>query len=589
MISNRSSTSNVQSVPIESAPNPAPVPPEDTSSSAEQHLPSPSRRSSDAAARSRVLANQASRMTRVSVSSNDSVISELETSLRTLFGDDPHMRSLSDAVAEASANTPPNSATDVEPSEVTMPPLDARVEHMVSAQAQSTRVSGDLTDALELLFSERPGNDESARTAESMLAVGLELAHAVEEGDDVTQQPERRSVTADDVNRAFAAIEIAEREAQVPVELQHNETRAEQTSPNTDTPQADAHIALAQRNIEAALATLPGWRANIARNHPVLNVGANYVTSLGRDGTITAMSTFARELIGYGVENWDKLTDERRVALSYAVMAMAIGLNTYSMARQHFKGTANNTTRVSQATNLALIIMALTLAAKTNTLGGVSSLLVKGLIYSIVRDSANTFVLLNDAMDTSGKPPNLKSMFSNVSTYTTVSTIVNYLQSLPGVNSGTSDQASALGLGKAIKGIIPFALANALGEGADGVHLPYWQALYDSKRSGVDAGGQPKEPRRNASDVVMVTKWRVPSMEQYLDKVTGLMNGRIAFFMVAYGLVGVINNAGIKNPAAAMAFSNVMLGFITGAFCPIFGGGAATSSPRPRHSEESAV
>lgn len=551
MITNTVYTSRVTSVSHQGeASTSHAAAPEATPSTAEPGLPPPSRRSSEASVRSRILQRQSSQLPGVSANSLEDIVAGLEYDLGALLRNEANMDALFEALATGNDPSPDIAA-------------DAQIEHA--------------------------GVDSLAATAGPMISSGLEFAHAIEEESRRSSPAEQQPVTAADINKAFEAIEHASDEGRSPIGIRQQESHTDNAFQDIAPPQIPEHSTLAQRNFDAALAKLPGWRANIARNHPILNVGANYLTSLGRDGTITAMSTFARELVGYGVENWDKMTDERKVALSYSVMAMAIGLNAYSAARQHFKGTANNTTRVSQATNLVLMTMAMVLAAKTNTLGSASSLLVKGFVYSIIRDSANTFVLLNDAMDTSNKPPNLKSMFSNVSTYTAVSTAVNYLQSLPGVNSGTSSLATSLGLGKAIKGIIPFALANALGEGADGVHLPYWQAFYDSKRKGVDAQGAPKEPRRKPSDVVMVTKWRVPSMEQYLDKVSGLMNGRIAFFMVAYGLANIINNAGIKNPAAALAFSNVMLGFITGAFCPIFGGGAATSPARPRRSDQSAV
>lgn len=340
-----------------------------------------------------------------------------------------------------------------------------------------------------------------------------------------------------------------------------------------------ASSGIPMRPIDQAMSKLPHGRRALVENRPYRNVLSNFLTSLKRDGSITTAWTFARELIGYGVQNWSALTPERRVALSYSMFAISLALNAASMARQHLNKTANNTTRVSQMINFALVGMTMILAEKRGVMSDIAPLLTKAMFYSIGRDSTNTFFPMGDILNPEDKPPAVKATLTNVMSYSLVSTAVNFLQSIPGVFSGTSDAAASMGLAKAMLRFIPFSAANGWGEATDGIELPYIQAMYQNLLPPANELGV-KEPLRKRSQVVMETKWGVPDLETYLDKVTGLMNGRIAFFMVAYGILGVINKVPLGNAINSMVLANFLLGFITGGYCPPFAGGASTS-PRP--------
>lgn len=309
-------------------------------------------------------------------------------------------------------------------------------------------------------------------------------------------------------------------------------------------------------------------------------LGANYLTSLARDGGITTATTMLRELIGYAVVHHNTLSESQKTAVAAGIMGFAIVLNLAAMAIQGLKGTGNLRTRTGQGINIALLGVVMFVAHKTSTLATVMPLLVKAIAYSLMRDSTNDFLTMRDARDTSGKPPAALAIVIQSSFYVAVNIIVNYLQGSAVSISGPAAAANGLALKHALLPMLAFSAFNGVAEGADGANFSHIIA-YQQSRARRLAGGQPADGRKGATDVDLKVKLRVPTWSQYLDKVSGPMTGRASAFTVIYGMIGALSQVPMSDDKR-VHFMNCMIGLAIGSFVGIFVAGFSTSTPAPR-------
>ncbi|MES2742227.1 MAG: hypothetical protein V4754_14925 [Pseudomonadota bacterium] len=332
----------------------------------------------------------------------------------------------------------------------------------------------------------------------------------------------------------------------------------------------------------AAVAHMPVWLEGLRRG------GVNYLNAMVRDGSVTTLATFLRELTGYAMANSSGMSEQHKLGVSYSIMGLTILMNLASMAAHYQKGTGNLRTGIAQALNASLLTLATGVAAKTETLAAAAPLLFKGAMYCVIRDTLNTFFTQSDARDQLGQPPSQRVAALQGALAAAIAIAVNSGQSARHVISGTGAAAADKALLGALGSIGLYSLVNGAGETLDGGSLAYLHAADEHMRP--PEGASQETLRRGPGDVKLEAKARVPTWGQVLDKVGGVMTSRASIFGTLYGLVGAIDNHKPRNPADAANFMNATLGLMLGAFYPIYIGSVSTSPapPRPR-ADDSAV
>lgn len=383
----------------------------------------------------------------------------------------------------------------------------------------------------------------------------------------------------------------------------HVDAAAMQVSVSQDTPDMPAQELTRQRSAELCqevVSTLvsalraegepadPALAALVHRSGALLSgtlaeakaIGANYAISFARDGGITTATTMLRELIGYAVVRHSTLSESQKAAIAAGIMGFAIVLNLAAMATHAVKGIGNRRTRLAQSINIGLLGVVMYVAHKTNILAGVMPLLVKAIAYSLLRDTANDFITMNDVRNTSGKPPGALAILIQMPLYAAVSIIVNYLQGSPGAVSGPAAAAKGLALKHALLPMLGFSAFNGLGEGVDGSNFSHAIA-YEQSRARRLAGSADADGRKSGADVDLRVKLRVPTWSQYTDKVAGAMTGRASAFTVIYGLIGALSQVPMSDQQRNH-FMNCMVGLAIGGFVAIFASSFSTSARAPR-------
>ncbi len=357
-------------------------------------------------------------------------------------------------------------------------------------------------------------------------------------------------------------------------------TRATPSVASSSRSAQTAEVAIPPAAAEA-LARMPVWLEGLQKG------GLNYLNAMLRDGGVTTVATFLRELIGYAMANSSGMSESHKLAVSSTIMGLTMFMNLGAMARQYQDGTGNGRTRSYQALNVGLLALATGVAAKTDTLAGAAPLLFKGGSYCVVRDTLNAFFTQSDARDQHGQPPSHRVAALHAVLVAAIGMAVNWGQSAEHVISGTGAASAQKALVSALGSIGLYSLLNGAGEALDGGTLPYLQAADEHVRP--PAASAEETRRQGPGDVKLEVKAGVPTWGQYLDKVNGTMTGRASIFATLYGLVGAIDSLKPQNPTDAANFMNATLGLMLGAFCPIFIGSVSTSPAPPRERSNDSI
>jgi hypothetical protein len=360
-----------------------------------------------------------------------------------------------------------------------------------------------------------------------------------------------------------------------------------------DLPQGDAQEK--EEAVKQQIGVLHQLLGNAA-TAPGIGWAANMLHAVGREGTITYLTTATREVVGQLVaQKLERAPDHLKVSVSASIIAATGMLNALIAIKQHTSGQTNWMTRSAQATNIALLGAAAGIAAKTGGLGSAAPLLVKATAYSIARDGINLFVRLNENRAPTKEGVNGRAVFTDMAIYGANQIAVNELQGLGAAFSGTSGAAQAESARNAFGHVSAFSAANAAGETFDALVFPALTGFYDNLGNGIRAA------LKGVRDVRLATRVHVPfgkdvinnwagrdlvgrvTKDDLWNKATGAMLGRESLFVILYTLIDAISKAGPAaglNPKSSEHLTNAVAGLSIGLMLASFVG-MVSASPRP--------
>lgn len=286
------------------------------------------------------------------------------------------------------------------------------------------------------------------------------------------------------------------------------------------------------------------------------NDGAGWATNLlhasARDGTITFLTTALREVVGkLSVQHLGNMPDHVKIAASSTVLAGLGILNVASAIRQEVDGSANWLTRSARLSTVALLGGASGVAYATGGLGSAAPLLIKATSYAAARDGINTFVTLNDNR-ARGVPTSFAALAVNMIAYGVNQFTVNTFQGLGISHSGTSSEAQDESLREAFRHIAAFSAGNALGEAADAITYTALVSYFDKVGQGLRGGLAHRIQEGERMGIAGVKKLRLaaglrlPTGEDILNKVSGVMLPRASLFAILFLLLNAMSKIGPK-------------------------------------------
>ncbi|MCH4561431.1 hypothetical protein, partial [Mesorhizobium jarvisii] len=302
--------------------------------------------------------------------------------------------------------------------------------------------------------------------------------------------------------------------------------------------------------------------------------GAGWATNLlhasARDGTITFLTTALREVVGkLSAQHLGNMPDHVKIAASSTVLAGLGILNVASAIRQEVDGSANWLTRSARLSTVALLGGASGVAYATGGLGSAAPLLIKATAYAAARDGINTFVMLNDNR-ARGVPTSFAALAVNMIAYGVNQFTVNTFQGLGISHSGTSSEAQDESLRGAFRHIAAFSAGNALGEAADAITYPALMSYFDKVGQGLREGLAHRIQEGERMGIAGVKKLRLaaglrlPTGEDILNKVSGVMLPRASLFAILFLLLNAMNKIGPKAGLNAKN-SEILLNAVAGA------------------------
>ncbi|WP_412025839.1 hypothetical protein [Burkholderia cepacia] len=330
-------------------------------------------------------------------------------------------------------------------------------------------------------------------------------------------------------------------------------------------------------------------------------IAGTLLTAVAREGAITWVATYVREVCGHEVAKLlDDAPEHVKIAVSGAILGATALLNGLVFWKQRADGRANTWTKSGQLANAALILGAGGVAAGTGALGKAAPLLVKATTYSIIRDLSNLLVRVGDNRDPAKTAPNEKAVFADAVAYFINQYFVNTLQGSGVSHSGTSTAAASESVGAATRSLLAFSAANAGGEIVDAVSYPMFTAFFDKFDASPTVVKGMRDGMWEALSVELKASVHIPfvadavnrllngqhvgkvSNEDLADKAMGAMLGRQSLFVTLFTLIDAIGRVGTAaklDPQDAAHVTNLLAALTIGFMVPVFVG-AASASPR---------
>ncbi|RQS15896.1 hypothetical protein DIE06_21925 [Burkholderia sp. Bp8998] len=334
----------------------------------------------------------------------------------------------------------------------------------------------------------------------------------------------------------------------------------------------------------------------------------NIGTAIVREGTITLLTTYLREVCGHEVaKSLEHSPQSTKIAISGTILGATALLNALVFLKQRRDGRTNAWTKFGQASNVMWLSGAGVAAATTGGFGDAAALLAKATVYPISRDMLNVFVRLGDNRDPGKIAPNRNAVLADAAIYCINQFVVNTLQGVGTSHSGTSAATVSGSVAHATPSLLAFSAANAFGETMDALCYPALTAFFDkfdvapTLKSGVQEG------MRAVGNLELTANLHLPfvanarddrpndrtigraSREDFADKAMGAMLGRQSLFVALFGLIGAISQVGPAaklGPKDAALVTNVLAALAIGFMLPAFVGAASASPRRQRPTDD---
>ncbi|WP_193102668.1 hypothetical protein [Burkholderia sp. Z1] len=341
-------------------------------------------------------------------------------------------------------------------------------------------------------------------------------------------------------------------------------TRTRTTTPPEATPSTES-IEQQEAQITEQVSLLRQLLSNTATTTGI-GWTANVLHATAREGTIYYLATAIREVVGQlAAKNLEHVSEPVKVAVSASIVAGVGMLNALVAAQQRVNGRGNWMTRSAQASNIALLGAAATIAGTTGGLGKATALLIKATEYSASLGAIGLFIRPADNRDPSLQHANGRAVFTNMVVYGVSQIPIFKLQGTGAAYSGTSDAALASSAKSAFGHFSAFAAANAAGEVINALVYPALTAFYDHLADGL------RPALRAVQDLRLTTHVHVPvgkdvinnwagrevvgsvTRDDVEDRATGSTLAVESLFVILYTVLDAISKAG---PAAHLSASD---------------------------------
>lgn len=338
-------------------------------------------------------------------------------------------------------------------------------------------------------------------------------------------------------------------------------TRARATTPPETAPSTES-IAQQEAQITEKVGLLRQLLGNTATTTGI-GWTANVLHATAREGTIYYLATAIREVVGQlAAQKLEHVSEPVKVAVSASIVAAVGMLNALVAVQQRINGRGNWMTRSAQASNIALLGAAATIAGNTGGLGKATALLIKATEYSASLGAIGLFIRPADNRDPSLQHANGRAVFTNMVVYGVSQIPIFKLQGTGAAYSGTSDAALASSAKSAFGHFSAFAAANAAGEVINALVYPALTAFYDHLADGL------RPALRAVRDLRLTTHVHVPigkdvinnwvgrevvggvTRDDVEDRATGSTLSIESLFVILYTVLDAISKAG---PAAHLS------------------------------------